>query len=1144
MKTEVEQDEPVKLARHMALAIIAPVVLLIAMGAALAWQVSRMTESARWVSRTNEVIAKLGELRSRLSDRESALRGFLLSGDTAHRDTYDASLPRGPLDELQAMTLDNAGQQARLREIEDVFMQWDKEAEAAMAARARDDFEGLRRRAALFRTIRSQIADAVNEERTLLAKRERDNEETDRNAKFWFLGLIGLAAATIAFVSRRQLGVVSKAFGTMVRSEREAKLASREQEWVQRGEATVAAAVMGERGIEEVAQAGLDALADHAKAPIGAVYMLRGGKLERVAGRALGRSAPSSLSADDGVIGRVASSGTVAWIKDAEAQLALGGGVGESKTVQLAIMPAKLGERVLGVVELGFTDAPRASADELFVRVSTPIATALNAAIQRARMQELLEETQRQGEELQTQHEELRVTNEELEQQGQALREAHTRQQNIQHELEAANANLEEQTATLEQQREELMRAQADLEHHAAELQRTNQYKSEFLARMSHELRTPLNSTLILARLLGDNVGGNLSEEQVRFANTIYSAGNDLLVLINDILDLAKIEAGRLELRLGQVSLERVRDTLLREFEPVAKSRHLTFTFEVAPGVPTYVTTDEQRVVQVLRNLVSNACKFTERGGVRVKASLADDRIDLEVSDTGIGIPIDQQEAVFEAFHQIDGSVSRKHGGTGLGLAISRDLAGLLGGRLRLASTPGKGSVFTFDIPLVPPAVTARPATPDVPVTRPVTPTNVTARVPRMPTPPPMPAITESTLDDRDHLVAGKRTLLVIEDDPKFAMILRDLARELGYQVLVAITADEGVELAMRHRPDGILLDVQLPDHSGLTVLERIKRQPSIRHVPIHMLSVEDHTRRSLELGAVGYLLKPASRDELVGAIRRIEDRTSHHVRRVLVVEDDPVQADALRQLLRGTSAEITATPTVREALAQLAGTTFDCVVMDLRLADGTGFELLEKMTEDERITFPPVIIYTGKALSDEEEERLRQYSSSIIVKGARSPERLLDEVTLFLHQVEADLPQDRQRQLVEVRSREALFEGRTVLIVEDDVRNVFALSSVLEPRGLKTVIARNGREALDALAKTRVDLVLMDVMMPEMNGIDATKAIRANPAWKDLPVIALTAKAMADDRQACLDAGASDYLSKPIDVDMLLSLLRVWMPR
>ncbi|HEY4181139.1 MAG TPA: response regulator [Kofleriaceae bacterium] len=1146
MPNSSSEEQPIQLARHMALAVVAPVILLIVLGGMLAWQIGRMADSARLVSRANEVLAEFGELQMRLSDKESALRGYLLSGDASLRDQYAAVAPDVALAEVIYKTQDNEVQQSRLRELKGTLDLWLKEAESAVVnAAAKDDVGSLRRRTALIARVRSLIGEGVQMETDLLVRREHENADTERTAKLWFLGLLGLAAVTIAFVSRRQLGVVSKAFGTLVSTERNAKILATEQEWVQRGEATIAAGIVGETSLEEVGKHALDSLVDHTGAQLGSLYVVRGTELVRIAGVAIPDDLPVVCEMDKGQLGRVIQTGKPTRMTDAEAQVVMDGGVAKKTTVELILAPLKIGERITGVVSLGFGETPNERTLELLSNVAMPIATALRGADQRARMQELLEKTQRQGEELQTQHEELRVTNEELEQQGNALREAHLRQQNVQHELEAANANLEEQTAALEVHREELMRTQTDLEQHAQELTRASQYKSEFLARMSHELRTPLNSTLILARLLGDNVGGNLNEDQVRYANTIYSAGNDLLVLINDILDLSKIEAGRLELRLGQVPLARVRDTLLREFEPLALSRGLTFSVFLDPGLPELLNTDEQRLIQVLRNLVSNACKFTERGDVRVTVRPVGDTVEWSVTDTGIGIPADQHDAIFEAFHQIDGSVSRRHGGTGLGLAISRDLVGLLGGSLRIDSTPTKGSTFTFDVPLTPPVVKARMATPDAPVVRPQ-PTKRVKRLSAADHPTNVVSTpTTSGFDDREKLSPDKRTLLVIEDDVAFAAILRDLARELGYQVLVSHHADEGVELAMRHRPDGILCDVKLPDHSGLSVLERLKRQPSIRHVPIHMLSVEDFSRRSLELGAVGYLLKPASRDELIGAIRRIEDRTSHHVRRVLVVEDDAVQAEALRALLGGTAAEITATPTVKEALALLASTTFDCVVMDLRLQDGTGFELLEKMTADDRITFPPVIIYTGKALTDQEEDKLRAYSSSIIVKGARSPERLLDEVTLFLHSVEADLPADRQQQLHEVRNREAVFEGKTVLIVEDDVRNVFALSSVLEPRGLKTIIARNGREALDMLAKhDQIDLVLMDVMMPEMNGIDATKAIRTQDQYEDLPIIALTAKAMADDRQACLDAGASDYLSKPIDVDMLLSLLRVWMPR
>jgi CheY-like chemotaxis protein len=520
-------------------------------------------------------------------------------------------------------------------------------------------------------------------------------------------------------------------------------------------------------------------------------------------------------------------------------------------------------------------------------------------------------------------------------------------------------------------------------------------------------------------------------------------------------------------------------------------------------------------------------------------------RVRFDVRDTGIGIPVEHVDRVFDAFHQVDGGVARKHGGTGLGLAISRDLATLLGGTLTLKSSVGQGTVFSLLIPVNAPAAAPPPA-----------PSNLRATgMQRVQAPAPVARtrkatgrqtiVSGGTSDDRDKLDRQKRTLLVIEDDATFAQLLVDLGRELGFQALSAPTADEGVALALEHHPDGILLDVNLPDHSGLTVLERIKRQPLIRHIPVHMISGTDHAQRALELGAIGYLMKPANRDSLVQAIKRIEERTSQTVRRLLIVEDDAVQADALTHLLGGADIEITSTDKVSEALTHLSKTTFDCVVMDLRLTDGTGFELLEKMTADERITFPPVIVHTGKDLSDEEESKLRGYSSSIIVKGARSPERLLDEVALFLHQVEAEMPPDRQRILREVRSRESIFEGKRVLVVEDDVRNVFALTSILEPRGLSVTIARNGREALEQLDKGAVDLVLMDIMMPEMDGLEATKRIRQRKdGMERLPIIALTAKAMADDRQACLDAGANDYLAKPIDIDMLLSLLRVWMPR
>ncbi len=1132
----------------MTVAVVAPLVLLLVTGLLLGRQIRTLVGASEWVAHTNNVVSTLNEIRVDLLNMEASMRAYLLTDDKASLEGFEAGTPELAFDKALALTKDNPLQQERLvkarKIIVDKWLPYATSVATDVIRRDQLPIESMRRKGGPLVDARTLLKEAIDAEEALLRQRRIDNAETERQSTIIFIILMIASAGSIAFISRRELGSVTSAFQTLILGERIAREKSSNQEWIRRGEANIAGAVVGERDVSQVATAALETLVEHTGAAVGAIYQVRGKSLQRVASHAV--PAGEQNQVEGGALGQVVADGKAKRVADAKAQVAIGGGVAQAKTVELVLSPASVNDQVIGVIELGFQHASDERTAELMRSISTPIALAIRGAEQRARLKELLEETQRQGEELQTQHEELRVTNEELEHQSTALREANARQAQIQHELEATNANLEEQTALLEQQREELQLSQKELQERARELQQASQYKSEFLARMSHELRTPLNSTLILARLLGDNPSKNLTDEQVKYANTIYSAGNDLLLLINDILDLAKIEAGRLELRVGPVHVARVRDTLTREFEPVAQNKGLTLKVEVASDVPAQLMSDEQRLVQVMRNLVSNACKFTDKGEVTISVASEGTRVRFDVRDTGIGIPPEHVDRVFDAFHQVDGGVARKHGGTGLGLAISRDLAALLGGTLTLKSTVGQGTVFSLVIP-----VNAPNAAPPPP------PSNLRTTGTQRAVQPPVPSartrkatgrqtiVSAGTSDDRDKLDRQKRTLLVIEDDAAFAQILVDLGRELGFQALAAPTADEGVALALEHHPDGILLDVNLPDHSGLTVLERIKRQPMIRHIPVHMISGTDHAQRALELGAIGYLMKPANRDSLVQAIKRIEERTSQTVRRLLIVEDDAVQADALTHLLGGADIEITSTDKVSEALGHLSRTTFDCVVMDLRLTDGTGFELLEKMTADERITFPPVIVHTGKDLSDEEESKLRGYSSSIIVKGARSPERLLDEVALFLHQVEAEMPPDRQRILREVRSRESVFEGKRVLVVEDDVRNVFALTSILEPRGLTVSIARNGREALEALDKGAVDIVLMDIMMPEMDGLEATRRIRQRKDGAErLPIIALTAKAMADDRQACLDAGANDYLAKPIDIDMLLSLLRVWMPR
>ncbi|KAF1007354.1 MAG: Sensory/regulatory protein RpfC [Pseudomonas fluorescens] len=617
---------------------------------------------------------------------------------------------------------------------------------------------------------------------------------------------------------------------------------------------------------------------------------------------------------------------------------------------------------------------------------------------------------------------------------------------------------------------------------------------------MSHELRTPLNSSLILAKLLAENAEENLTDEQVKFAESIYSAGNDLLNLINDILDIAKVEAGKLEVRPENTSVARLMDGLRGMFEPLAADRQLGFTVEVLAGVPVALFTDRQRLEQILKNLLSNAIKFTETGSVSLSmAQVPGQGIAFTVRDSGIGIAPDQQESIFEAFRQADGTTNRRYGGTGLGLSISRDLAALLGGRIGVTSQPGQGSVFTLTLPeqyvepdeqssAIEPQPPAPPVVAAVPVKVSPLPVVDAQQIPRF-------------TDDRDKTPFSTRSILVVEDEPNFARILFDLAHELGYHCLVAHGADEGFDLAEQFAPDAILLDMRLPDHSGLTVLQRLKEHAQTCHIPVHVISVEDRVEAAMHMGAVGYAVKPTTREELKDVFARLEAKLTQKVKRVLLVEDDDLQRDSIARLIGDDDIEITAVGFAQEALDLLRTNIYDCMIIDLKLPDMLGNELLKRMSAEDICSFPPVIVYTGRNLTRDEEAELRKYSRSIIIKAARSPERLLDEVTLFLHQVESRLSHERQKMLKTARSRDKVFEGRKILLVDDDVRNIFALTSALEHKGAIVVIGRNGREAIEKLNEVDdIDLVLMDVMMPEMDGYEATALIRQDPRWRGNP--------------------------------------------
>lgn len=920
------------------------------------------------------------------------------------------------------------------------------------------------------------------------------------------------------------------------------RLALKIEDWFKAAETGLSEKLVGEQTLKQLGENVLGFLAPYSGAVVGAIYLTDGsGSYELFGTHALDRESGvrESFGPGDGLIGQAIRDQKLHHVKEVpEGYLDVRSGLGHHKPKEIVIAPAAVDGRVLGVLELGFLSEVDSKVLTLLPRLSALVGSAVRAVNFSTRQRELLEETQRQAEKLQAQQEELRVQNEELEQQSRALIHSQTQLENQQAELEQINAQLEEQTQSLEKQRDQLAHAQADL-------LRASAYKSEFLANMSHELRTPLNSSLILAKLLADNREGNLTEEQIKYASTIYSAGNDLLTLINDILDLSKIEAGKLDIRPEHVSIARITDELTTTFGPVAKEKGLELSIDTRDAPPSLFT-DPTRLQQILKNLISNALKFTERGGVTLRVERQPDRtLRFSVTDTGIGIPPEQQEAIFEAFRQADGTVSRRYGGTGLGLSISRDLSRLLGGSLGVESTPGHGSSFWITLPEqyagsagAKAQAQKRKAQPSSPARPPAAPPQRAADGAELPSRP-----KEAPAPEERSRPRGNRTILIIEDDLAFAEILRDLARELDFDSLMAHSGEDGLALANRYQPSAIILDVQLPDRSGLSVLDALKHNPATRHIPVHMASVSDHTQTALEMGAAGYALKPVARDELLAAFERLESKFSERNRRILVIEDDQTHRESTCQLLAADNVEVVPSASAAEALELLSSTTFDCVVMDLNLPDRTGFELLDEISNKEEYSVPPVIVYTGRSLSREEEQRLRRFSSSIIIKGARSPERLLDEVTLFLHQVESSLPPDRQRMLRAARNREAVFEGRRILVVEDDVRNIFAVTSIFEPKGAKIEIARNGREALELLERDpNVDLVLMDIMMPEMDGLEATREIRRRPELAKLPIIALTAKAMSDDRDSCLEAGANDYMAKPLDVDRLLSLARVWI--
>ena len=884
----------------------------------------------------------------------------------------------------------------------------------------------------------------------------------------------------------------------------------------------------------------------------------------------------------EALVGQAALERKVIVITQApEDYIKISSGLGESTPTSIIVFPVLFEETVMAVIELAsftpFTEIQQTFLDQL----SESIGVVLNTINANTRTEELLlqsqsltHDLQSQSEELQAQQDELKGSNAELETQAATLRASEELLQTQQEELQQTNEELEERSQQLEEQNRrieiknaEIEEARKALEEKAEQLALSSKYKSEFLANMSHELRTPLNSLLILAKLLGDNVDGNLTDKQIEFATTIHNAGAELLGLINDILDLSKVEAGKMGVHAAEVSVADELAILERSFAPVAEEKGLTFELDFAESAAPTIVTDQQRLQQVLKNLLSNAFKFTEQGGVVLRVSQEPEGrqfagealahaahvVGFSVEDTGVGIAADKLRLIFEAFQQADGTTSRRYGGTGLGLSISREIARLLGGEIHVESKPGLGSTFTLYLPdryvEHPPAETGA----DIlrAVTAGLTPPTVALHSDNGDEPTVLDALDPALLlpsevsDDRDSIEEGDRVVLIVEDDAEFARTELGIARERGFKGLVALRGDTGLALAREFRPDAIVLDMTLPVLDGWTVLDRLKRHPATRHIPVHIVSGVEEMQPALLAGAAAFLQKPASAEALQEVFSGIETFIKRDVRRLLVVDDDKAQRESIVELVGGDGdVEIVAVGSSEEALAALdTEAPFDCMVLDLKLPKMTGFALLEKVKTDERSQSLPVIVYTGTELTRREETKLKRYAETIVVKDARSPERLLDETSLFLHRVESKLPDSKRRMLEQLHNTDALFVGRKVLIVDDDVRNVFALTSALEANGMEVLFAENGREGIEALKKAGdVDLVLMDVMMPELDGYQTTQVIRKLPKFAKLPIIALTAKAMKGDRERSIAAGASDYITKPVDTDQLLSLMRVWL--
>lgn len=967
-------------------------------------------------------------------------------------------------------------------------------------------------------------------------------------------------------VMRSEDDELGRALSDMTSTLRQAVSKTRTQDWLKGGQAQLNDTIRGEQDLPVLSHNIITFLCSYLKAPVGTFYILQPPNsnhnqpyLKLFAAYAFQKRKhiANEFEIGEGMVGQAALERQSILVNELpDDYLSIHSSLGSASPNNLLIMPFSYENELKGVIEVGMFMDIDAVQFEFLMQVLPAVGIAIQTAESRMQMQALLHQTQQQTEELQSQAEELQSQQEEL------------RQAN--EELQARTQALELQKESIRKTNDALQQSRLSIAQKANELELASKYKSEFLANMSHELRTPLNSLLILAQLLADNKPNTMTDKQVEYARTIHSAGSDLLSLINEILDLAKVEAGRVEAHPENIELMELLQNIEQKFRHLANDKGLYFEVNVAAGLPMNLFTDSQRLKQIINNLLSNAFKFTSQGGIKMQVSrpsveLAQSvklkpsaSIAIAISDTGIGISPDKHQVVFEAFQQAEGSTSRRYGGTGLGLSISRQLTRLLGGELVLNSELGKGSTFILCIPeqlsaqggSELPIHDGQKVTENVQLDTTVGGDDLNNKFTALPaskrSAPTAANIpnTSSIQDDRTQLKEGDKTILIVDDDRKFSTLLIELAHEKGFKCLVAEDGSSGLELADRYQPDAIILDIGLPMMDGWTVMEKLKNNPTLRHIPVHFMSASDQDRDARRMGAIGYLLKPISMEALNESFRTIEQFIEKTVRNVLIVTDSEEKSAEILSLIEASNVCITVANSCEVAMRRLMEQTFECAIVDVDVEQrGQGLQLLKQWHDEDKPSQMPVILYSDREL-DAEEDIIRQHCEErLTIKEVKSPERLLDEATLFLHQLSEQLPPEKRSILQQLHDKEAVFAGKRVLLVDDDIRNTYALATFLEGKNMEVLVSNNGQEALDTLAEEwPIDLVLMDIMMPEMDGYEAMQKIREQTQMRKLPIIALTAKAMKGDKARCIEAGANDYLTKPVDTDRLLSLMRVWL--